>query len=174
MGQTLRIALVLLIASSLGAAAQVPSPPRSMLIFEHDGRNVTGFVLYATGVEGGVALAFDLGPLRPDSSGKITAPVPALPNGVYVLEVAAYNQRGESPRVTAVPPRIEVSSAPRAAVTGAEARKPAGTAPKAAPAAPRATQPVPKAEEAAPKADEAKRRGGVFGKLWRGVIGSDD
>src|SRR5262245_50526927 len=64
------------------------------ITFEHDGQNVTGFAAYVT-AEGSPALRIDLGALRP-TAGKVTARLPTLPAGEYRIEIAAYNEAGES------------------------------------------------------------------------------
>lgn len=165
---------VLLLVPTSGAAqtAETAAPleaPAPRIEFEHDGLNVTGFVLYAT-PEGGVPLAFDLGPLRPDNLGRVSVAVPMLPDGVYLIEVAGYNAGGEGPRARANPATVVVSGGqvtPRA--EGIAAR------PAAAPASPRAAPaPAPRVRQEPSATKPGGKRGGVFGKIWRGVIGSDN
>ena len=111
------VAVLLAVQLPYVAASQEtrPSVPPRLVVFEHDAKDVTGFVLYMRGSEGAL-LRFDLGPLAPDASGRISAPLPVnLPNGTYRVQVAAYNLSGESARIDAEPAvtRVTWGTAPR-------------------------------------------------------------
>jgi hypothetical protein len=95
----------------------------SFISFEHDGKAVAGFVAYAT-AEGAPAIRFDFGSIRPDRNGKVVARMPALPPGIYRLEIAAYNSAGESPRVQAAPARFRVTEQKGARPSRKESPKP--------------------------------------------------
>jgi hypothetical protein len=147
------------------ALAQEKAPPQgSRIAFQHDGRGVIGFVLYAK-PENGPELRIDLGHLVPDATGSVTVPMPALPPGRYVIEVAAYNDAGESPRVSASPSRLTVTA-------GAPGSSPAEAAPPAATAPASAPQPVERAPSpSAPQATTPKS--GFWSRFWRFLVGED-
>src|SRR5258706_2048108 len=83
------------------------------IVFQHDGKDVNGFVLYLL-PEDGSPIRVDLGMLKPDAKGLISATLPKLPSGSYRAEAAAYNGSGQSPRVAAPPPSFVVNGPPAA------------------------------------------------------------
>jgi hypothetical protein len=126
--------------------AQSTEEKRPDLVFEHDGHDVRGFVLYAR-PEQGQEIRVDLGPVSGDSAGRRSVALPNLPPGTYTLSVAAYNAAGESARAAAAPGRISVAvedggDSPRTVSTdtGGGAVQPGGSR-------------------------------GIFGRIWRVVVG---
>ena len=145
------------------SAAQQPTAPTppvdpSSISFEHDGVGVKGYALYIADAQG-LAIRIDVGLLRRDKSGKVVAPLPPLPPGTYSVDVVAYNQAGESPRVRAQPSEFTL--------TRFSGSKPEATAKSKAPKTP--DDDHHKAQEAAPKA-----KGGFLSRVYRGIVGSDD
>lgn len=138
------------------------STPAVRLEFDHDGKGVTGFNLYAI-PEGGVPLAFDLGPLKPDQFGQIHADLPPMPPGVYRLEIAAYNPLGEGPR-GALPARLVVTR------SGASLRKEPAQKADEAPKAPKTEVTRPDT----PPRPETTSGKGPLKKAWRILVGSDE
>ncbi len=143
--------------------ASAQSPRSTVTIeFDHDGRDVDGFALYATRLEDGTQRRMDVGKARRTASGRLQVEVPALQKGTWRLELAAYNAAGESQRAPADPldvrfdsdaaGRQPVVSAPvdRARVTAAPATNSASTAPK-----------------------KGKKKGTVH-KLWSLIVGDDE
>jgi hypothetical protein len=149
---------------SAPALAQDADAPRPRIVFQHDGRGVAGYRLYAR-PERGPEQRVDLGLLVPDATGTVTTPLPALPPGRYTLEVTAYNAAGESPRIRASTGFVTVDapSAERAAPA-------AGPDPKtpAAPATPAAGRPSP--PQSAPPPPKSR---GFWGRVWGAIIGED-
>jgi hypothetical protein len=131
--------------------------PRS-IVFEHDGKDVLGFALYVQPASGS-AIRIDLGPLRPDAKGVVTAAIPHLPAGLYRAEIAAYNGGGESPRVPADPPLFSIST------------------PAAAPAStvtdPRAAEPK-TSEPSKPLAANPPKKEPIGKRFWKVIVGDDD
>jgi hypothetical protein len=121
-------------------------------MFEHDGKGVTGFALYATPEKGGKGLRADLGLVLPDRKGVRSAPLPPLPAGIYSLSIAAYNAAGESPAVKASPDRIVVGNFTQSPVSS--------------------TRSSARPNEAKPSPSNAGK-GGFFGRVWDLLIGAD-
>jgi len=140
-----REAGLLCVALAAGALAMVPArgnaqaqrqsfpPPRPqqgrptaenqaavrVIEFEHDGRNTSGYAMYAT-YDGGKEQRINLGFVAPNARGMVRIQLPRIPGGTTQLAVTAYNQWGESPRVpipfggTAAPlPSVQGTAAPR-------------------------------------------------------------
>ena len=153
-----------LAASTVAAAGQdnrsgpVTSDP-TKIVFEHDGANVAGFVAYIS-APGKAARRVDLGALRADPSGEITAPLPPLPAGTYTLELAAYNAAGESERVPAEPRRFTISKA-RESI-------------QSSPATAQVSEPAARPPDPTRATARPKKKGGLFGRVWKGVVGDDD
>ena len=143
---------ILAISGAMAAMAQEVGPPR--IAFEHDGRGVTGFALYAQ-PERGTAIRVDLGLLAADRKGLRSTSLPSLPEGTYTLSVAAYNAHGESPRVPVAPGRI---SLPRGQ-------------PLAGVGDPSVQGPV--AASSPPAASTRERKDGILGRIWKVVVGDD-
>jgi hypothetical protein len=159
-GATATICVAVLFSSGLSlASAQEGGTYR--VAFEHDGRRVTGFALYAQPPQG-EAIRVDLGLIAADRKGLRIAAVPRLPDGAYTLSVAAYNSSGESPRVATTPSNVKVAGGK--IVT---ASAPAVTTEATAPVVPAATAP-PKSPE--PKSE---KKGGLR-RLWGAVVGEDN
>jgi hypothetical protein len=133
-------------------------PAAEAIVFEHDGRDTAGYVLYAKR-DRGREVRIDLGRLTPDSSGTVRASLPALPQGTYQLAVAAYNIAGESSRIYVSPARVTLGG-----------RSPSTSAGRSADPVPQAPAPP------RPHRDDAgsKPRAGIFGRLWKVVAGSPD
>jgi hypothetical protein len=141
--------------SLVGVSAQEKTegtaPPR--IVFEHDGKGVTGFVLYAQ-PEKGKPLRINLGLVMADATGARAIPMPLLPEGTYSLSVAAYNAAGESPAVPTSPARLSIRIA---------------DAPPGPIGAPHpGHQDVSPAPPAPARNDGSK---GVFGRLWKVLVG---
>lgn len=149
------VLLTLLVWAPVAAQSTSELVNPSSISFEHDGRNVTGFVAYIA-TESGPPLRVDLGAIRPDK-GKIVARIPALSPGTYSLAVAAYNPAGESARVRAVPARFRVTES--AALTKAEPRPDQSAVPAAD---------LKKSEQ------PAKSKRSFLGKVYGVVVGSDE
>jgi len=151
-------------------ARQDVPPAESLLVnpsritFEHDGRDVTGFALYLRR-DAGEWVRFDLGALRPDGAGRISAKLPPLGDGVYTMEVASYNRTAESPHVAANPGRFQIAGSVR---QDAAATSSTGAPPAAASGAPDPplTQPPDTSPNSTPKR-------GILGRLWILVVGDD-
>jgi len=147
---------------SAGGGSSVSNPSR--IVFQHDGKNVSGFVLYLQ-PEGGSPLRIDLGMLKPDAKGLMSATLPKLPSGSYRAEVAAYNASGESPRVPAAPPSFVVSG-------------PAAVRSEANHAHEVQREPVPdpasKKTEDKKAEDSGSKKGGVGKRFWKVLVGDDD
>ena len=100
-------------AVSLAVRSDAPAPtappvnPRE-IAFEHDGRNVTGFVAYVRKDENR-AVPVALLPFKRDSKGTTYVSLAELPDGVYSIEIAAFNRFGISPRVPTVPPTFIIN-----------------------------------------------------------------
>jgi hypothetical protein len=161
------LATILVVAGCAAVSAQSANDllNPSTISFEHDGKNVTGFVAYVS-ADSGLLLRLDLGPLRPDDQGRIVASVPSLPPGDYSIEIAAYNAAGESPHVPASPKRFRVT---------AQRARPADLTqtsrqPDTAPPSPENKAP----KDAAAKKDEAKPKRGFLGKFYGAIVGSDE
>ena len=149
------------VAARAGQSARdgstVSNPRR--IVFQHDGKNVDGFAVYLQ-QESGSPMRIDLGMLKPDAKGVISATLPKLPSGSYRAEVAAYNGLGESPRVAAAPPSFVVTGP-------AAARSEVNRAPD--------VQHEP-ATDAAPKKteDSGSKRDGIGKRFWKVLVGDDD
>jgi hypothetical protein len=149
------VAPALATASAAPQSLAKPATDPSAITFEHDGARVSGFALYVTSAEG-LSTRIDIGMPRRDKSGKLIAQLPALSPGTYTVDVVAYNQAGESPRVQARPHLITVTGANvRSSEVPPQQQK--------APASTRTDEPQP------PK---AKR--GILSRVYRGIVGSDD
>jgi hypothetical protein len=140
----------------------VPSPGR--IVFQHDGKNVSGFVLYLQ-PETGSPIRIDLGMLKPDAKGLISAALPKLPPGSYRAEVAAYNMSSESPRVAADPPSF-VLTWPAAARS--EANHATNVPHEPVPA------PAPKKTKDKRTEDSGSKKSGVGKRFWKVLVGDDD
>jgi hypothetical protein len=149
---------LLVIAPSAVAQSLPPSPS---IEFDDSSREVTGYVLYATRKEDGIERRFDLGRPRPGEGGRVRVEVPQLETGTWRLELAAYNDAGESPRAPASPSEIRVSGPARSAAAGAAKQPPAG---KAAAAPPKQNS----------SSGKDRKKGSAIGKLWRVIVGSDN
>ena len=133
------------------------TPPSQALEFDHEGRDVKGYVLYATRREDGVERRIDVGLPSKSDTGRFRVPLPPLEKGTWRIELAAYNDAGESPRAKTDPPEVRIDS----------------TTPKAQPAM--KSQPAAKGSpkpSAAQKATPPKKKG-VMGKLWTFIVGDD-
>jgi len=163
------VALWFCSAASAQDVARTPPADPSSISFEHDGKGVAGFAVYVT-PEGGQPLRLDLGALKPDAAGKIVARIPPLPPGIYTLEIAAYNASGESDRIPADPPRVTITA--RAGGTP-PADHSQHTASSPAPA--KADTDKSKTKKPEPeKAKDQEKKKGLFGRVYRGIVGSDD
>ena len=143
----------------------VSNPGR--IVFQHDGENVTGFVLYLH-QESGSPMRIDLGMLKPDAKGVISAKLPKLQPGSYRAEVAAYNGSGESLRVAAAPPSFVVTG-PAAARSEAN-HAPDVTHEPAADPSPK----KPAADPATKTDDSGSKKGGIGKRFWKVLVGDDD
>jgi hypothetical protein len=132
-------------------------------VFQHDGKNVSGFALYLEPADGS-PIRIDLGMLKPDAKGLISAMLPKLPPGSYRAEVAAYNGLGESPRVPAGPPSFAVT-APASASSDANH---ATHAPQPV------ADPTPGKTEDKKTGDTGSKKGGVGKRFWKVLVGDDD
>lgn len=150
--------LALVVSLTTAAPAQEGRPPH--VEFEHDGRAVTGFALYAV-PEGGKEIRVEMGMISPDRRGVRTAAIPPLPDGTYTIAVSAYGAKGESARVSALPGKVTVKGGVQSVAL------PNAPAPKLQDA------PNTKAVDQEPAAPKPKG-GGVFGRIWKGVVGGDD
>jgi hypothetical protein len=146
---------------SSGDGASVSNPGR--IVFQHDGKNINGFVLYLQ-PESGSFMRIDLGMLRPDVKGLISTTIPRLPSGAYRVEVAAYNGSGESPRVAADPPWFIVTGS---AATRSEANHAADV-----PNEP-VQDPTPK-DMGEKKSDKSGSKTGIGKRFWKVLVGDDD
>ena len=152
-------------------SAAIEDPKR--ITFEHDGKDVSGFVLYLS-PENGTPLRVDLGALKPDGKGIVSAQIPPLPAGHYRVEIAAYNVGGESPRVPANPPEFSVTKSMATApatmsehsMTGGSERTEGSQA-----SGPPPTDAKP-AERS--KSDNSGKKPGAGKRLWRLIVGDDD
>jgi len=147
---------------SAGDGSTVPNPSR--IVFQHDGKNVGGFVLYLE-PQSDSPIRIDLGMLKPDAKGLISAKLPKLPSGSYRAEVAAYNGSGESPRVPAAPPSFVVT-APAAGRSEANRATDVQHEPVA--------DPAPKKADDKKTEDTGSKKGGVGKRFWRVLVGDDD
>jgi hypothetical protein len=149
-------ALLPLLATSV-LAQSPPTPP--VLEFEHEGTGVKGFVLYATRREDGVERRIDVGLPSKSATGRFRLPLPPLEKGTWRIELAAYNNAGESPRAKADPPEVRIDSAAPNVQPVMKSQPAAKGSPKPSPAAQKATPP--------------KKKKGVMGKLWTFIVGDD-
>ena len=140
----------------------VSNPGR--IVFQHDGKDVSGFVLYLQ-PEGGSPIRIDLGMLKPDAKGLISTTLPKLPSGSYRAEVAAYNGSGESPRVAAAPPSFVVTGP---AAARSEANHATHVQHEPVP------DPAPKKTEDKKTEDSGSKKGGVGKRFWKVLVGDDD
>lgn len=125
------------------------------ITFDHDGKDVSGFVVYLS-PQAGPPIRLDVGHRAPDASGHIVVVLPDVPLDTYRVEIAAYNSAGESPRTVATPSSLTFGrSAPATHDHGAPAAV-------AAPAPP----------ESKPSLDTTKKKGGL-GRLWQVLVGDD-
>jgi hypothetical protein len=133
------------------------TPPSQALEFDHEGRDVKGYVLYATRREDGVERRIDVGLPSKSDTGRFRVPLPPLEKGTWRIELAAYNDAGESPRAKTDPPEVRIDSTPKAQ-----------PAIKSQPAAKGSPKPSPAAQKATPP-----KKKGVMGKLWTFIVGDD-
>jgi hypothetical protein len=182
MRSRLLTAALLMLLAWLPVAGQSTTPDLvnpSSISFEHDGKDVTGFVAYIT-AQGAPPLRIDLGPLRPDGKGMVVARIPGLAPGSYSIEVAAYNQAGESPRVPTAPARFRIidqqaaAAPPELARTPAPAPAPVPAPPEPARVAAAAPAPAPAPERTPATKEQPKAKRSFLGKLYGAVVGSDD
>ncbi len=153
------LAGLFLLCAPSGVAQSLPPSPA--IEFDDLGRDVVGYVLYATRKEDGVERRIDLGRPRPATGGRVRVQVPQLQSGTWRLELAAYNDAGESPRAPASPSEIRVSGPARSAAAGAAKQPPAG---KSAAAPPKQNS----------SSGKDRKKGSAIGKLWRVIVGSDN
>src|SRR5262245_6553394 len=114
--RSLLIVVGLLLYQSSGGTARTEQRERggrsiedpARIVFQHDGQNISGFALYLL-PDNGSPIRIDLGLLKPDANGNVSASLPPLPAGSYRVEIAAYNAAGESSRAPADPPSIIVT-----------------------------------------------------------------
>jgi len=139
----------------------------AIIEFDHDGRDVKGFVLYATRKEDGVQKRIDVGMPTKAKSGRMQITLPALPKGTWRLELAAYNAAGESPRANADPSEVRLDDAPSKLPPNAKASPEPKAAPKSPPGA---HPPAPQQKKPPPS---PKKKAGALGKLWRVIVGDD-
>jgi hypothetical protein len=135
------------------------TPPSHALEFDQEGRDVKGYVLYATRREDGVERRIDVGLPSKSVAGRFRVPLPPLEKGTWRIELAAYNNAGESPRAMADPPEVRIDSAVNAQ-PATKSQAAAKGSPKPSPAAQKATPP--------------KKKKGVMGKLWTFIVGDDE
>lgn len=166
------VALAVALVLSLGGAAQAGQSARngstvsnpSRIVFQHDGKDVSGFALYLE-PESGSPIRIDLGMLKPDGKGLISATLPKLPSGSYRAGIAAYNGSGESPRVPAAPPSFVIT---------------ASAAARSQPNPTTEVQHAPVADPASEKTEDTKaedsgsKKGGVGKRFWKVLVGDDD
>ncbi len=160
---------VILLLSAAPIEAQT-SPPSRGVEFDQAGPGVKGYVLYVTRREDGRALRIDVGRPSRSPSGRLQLALPPLEKGTWRVELAAYNDSGESPRAKADPPEIRVDPV--------SPPKPAA-APQNPPAAPQKPPAVKGASKRAPEpakkpAPKDPKKTGAMGKLWRFIVGSDE
>src|SRR5262245_8009541 len=148
--------VVLLAAPACGAQDDA----LKTIAFQHDGRDTTGYVLYAR-PDGGRELRIDLGPLHPDPAGTLRVALPHLPAGKYELAIAAYNAGGESAKVVAVPATVNIARQPDSRVDRT------GSKDAVAPPIVTADQPAPAARTG------PAERPGMLRRLWRLIVGND-
>jgi hypothetical protein len=129
--------------------------------FEQVGHDIKGFVLYATRREDGAERRIDVGLPSKSATGRFRVPLPRLEKGTWRIELAAYNDAGESPRAMADPPEVRVDP---------EAPKPQ-PATKSQPAAKGSPERSPAAQKAPPP---QKKKKGAMGKLWTFIVGDDE
>ena len=132
---------------------RLPTNPKT-IEFQHDGRDVSGFAIYVKKAEQ-PERRIDLGILVPDDKGWVRAPLPSLPDGVYQIELVAYNAAGESTRIRPQPDRFAMANA--------------GGTPPSTSAPPHVT---PTTTEQEPKAPAKKA--GFFKRLATIIVGDDD
>jgi hypothetical protein len=137
------------------------SPTTPILEFEHEGTGVKGFVLYVTRREDGVERRIDVGLPSKSATRRFRVPLPPLEKGTWRIELAAYNDAGESPRAKADPPEVRIDPA-------ASKLQPAT---KSQPAAKGSPKPSPAAQKAPPP---QKKKKGAMGKLWTFIVGDDE
>lgn len=143
------------------------------IVFQHEGKNISGFVLYLE-PQTGATVRLDLGPLVPDAKGQYSALLPAVPPGTYKVEIAAYNSAGESPRVPADPATLKVSAP--AAMSGHSHEGVVSPPPaRQASEPPKTTQSDNDAKKQSdPKKDGDAKKDGVGKKFWKVLVGDDD
>jgi hypothetical protein len=138
--------------------SQAQSPPSAIITFDHDGQSVVGFAVYATRREDGAKRRLDLGHLN-TVNGRYRVTLPPLEDGTWRLEVAAYNDAGESPRIPADPGELRVGDPGKVRVAAPNPPKPGG-----------GTTPAKPPPQAAPGEPQ---KGGGLKKLWRIIVGDD-
>jgi hypothetical protein len=162
------------LATSVSAQSLPPSP---VLEFDQEGRGVKGYILYATRREDGVERRIDVGLPSKPATGRFRVPLPPLEKGTWRIELAAYNDAGESPRAQADPPEVRIDGAaskPQPATKSqpaTESQPAAKGSPKPSPAAQKAPPPQKKAQKAPPP---QKKKKGAMGKLWTFIVGDDE
>jgi hypothetical protein len=114
---------VIFVAALSAVAGQTPldnnAPinPRE-IVFEHDGRNVTGFVAYFRREnDKNSPVRMVLNKIPRDARGAFHLNLGGLPDGIYAVEIAAINRAGESPRVSTEPRQFVVSKGRQGAVS---------------------------------------------------------
>ena len=161
----LLLALLMLSAAGLGFAQSLAVP--AVVEFEHDGRGVNGFVLYATRREDGAQRRFDLGMASKTKSGRLQLALPLLEPGTWRLELAAYNTAGESPRANADPSEVRI--APTVRKPPPAVQPPATAKDPTTPGVRKPSTPPPPKPPPPPK-----KKKGAMGKLWSLIVGEDD
>jgi hypothetical protein len=147
-----------------GGLPPVEKVSEPIIVFQHDGRDTTGYALYARR-KGGREQRIDLGFIAPDESHTVRVPLPGLAPGTYVLAVAAYNRSAESPRISVLPPIVTV---PIGSNRPDDQHDAAVTADSEAPTAPTATS--------APAAQQPATQGvkeSLWARLKRMLFGTD-
>jgi hypothetical protein len=160
----------LLLAASLLMAQHVQAQRLTLpavIEFDHDGRGVKGFVLYATRTEDGAQKRIDVGMPTKAKSGRMQIGLPPLPKGTWRLELAAYNAAGESPRANADPPEVRLDDAPSKPPPSAKGSPEPTPTPKSPPGA-HAPPPQQKKPPSPPK-----KKVSALGKLWKVIVGDD-
>lgn len=151
------IALLLAGALCLAGAPPDGASETRILTLEHDGRNLTGFVVYATRQEDGERRRFDAGLPERTPDGEYRIQLPPLDDGTWRIQVAAYNGAGESAAVAVSGPTLRV-----------------GDPDKVRAAAPERPKRKERSASTRRKPAETAEDGGVLRRLWRVIVGDDD
>lgn len=149
----------LLLAGALCLAGAPPdgASETPTLTLEHDGRNLTGFVVYATRQEDGERRRFDAGLPERSPDGEYRIQLPPLDDGTWRFQVAAYNGAGESAAVAVNGPTLTVGDP--------------GKVRAAARDRPRRQE---RSASTPKKPAETAEEKGVLRRLWRVIVGGDD